>query len=141
MKLVKFKDTRRKLDYYIEYYTSKGGEMMQDCIFCKIVNGEIPSEKIYEDDMVLSFKDIEPAAPAHVLIIPKKHISSLNAVTEEDSKIIAHVFIIAKKIAKELGIDKDGYRVVSNCGENGGQSVPHVHFHLLGGRLLKWPPG
>lgn len=114
---------------------------MQDCIFCKIIKGEIPCQKVYEDDMVLSFKDIEPAAPSHVLIIPKKHISSLNDVTEEDSKIIAHVFMAAKKIVKELGIDKDGYRIVSNCGENGGQSVPHVHFHLLGGRSLQWPPG
>lgn len=114
---------------------------MQDCIFCKIIKGEIPSQKVYEDDIVLSFKDIEPAAPAHVLIIPKKHISSLNDLTEEDSKIIAHVFMVAQKIVKELGIDKDGYRIVSNCGENGGQSVPHVHFHLLGGRLLQWPPG
>ncbi|WP_123053001.1 histidine triad nucleotide-binding protein [Clostridium sp. JN-1] len=114
---------------------------MQNCIFCKIIKGEIPCQKVYEDDMVLSFKDIEPAAPSHVLIIPKKHISSLNDVTEEDSKIIAHVFMAAQKIVKELGIDKDGYRIVSNCGENGGQSVPHVHFHLLGGRSLQWPPG
>lgn len=140
-KCVNFKNFSRKIYYYIEYYIFKGGEIMQDCIFCKIIKGEIPCQKVYEDDMVLSFKDIEPAAPSHVLIIPKKHISSLNDVTEEDSKIIAHVFMAAKKIVKELGIDKDGYRIVSNCGENGGQSVPHVHFHLLGGRSLQWPPG
>lgn len=114
---------------------------MEDCIFCKIINGDIPCEKVYEDDLVLSFKDISPEAPSHVLIIPKKHISSLNEVTDEEAKIIAHVFIVAKEIVKKLGIDKTGYRIVSNCGEHGGQTVPHIHFHLLGGRSLQWPPG
>ncbi|WP_195510252.1 histidine triad nucleotide-binding protein [Clostridium tyrobutyricum] len=114
---------------------------MEDCIFCKIINGEIPSQKIYEDELVLSFKDISPGAPVHVLIIPKKHIGSINVLTEEDSKIIAHIFLIAKDIAKKLGIDEQGYRIVSNTGEDGGQTVPHVHFHLLGGRSLNWPPG
>lgn len=114
---------------------------MQECIFCKIIKGEIPSEKVYEDDMVISFKDIEPAAPLHVLIIPKKHISNLNEITEEDSKIISHIYIVAKQIAKDLGVDKTGYRVVTNCGDNGGQTVNHIHFHLLGGRSLQWPPG
>ncbi|AWI03320.1 histidine triad nucleotide-binding protein [Clostridium drakei] len=114
---------------------------MEDCIFCKIIKGEIPCEKVYEDDIVLSFKDISPGAPAHILIIPKKHISSLNELTDEDSKIVAHVFIVLKEIVKKLGIDKTGYRIVSNCGEDGGQSVPHIHFHVLGGRNLQWPPG
>ena len=114
---------------------------MEDCIFCKIIKGEIPSEKIYEDDMVLSFKDIEPAAPVHVLIIPKKHIDSINDLTEEDSKIIAHIYLVAKQIAAELGIDEKGYRIVTNCGEGAGQTVHHVHFHLLGGRSFAWPPG
>lgn len=114
---------------------------MEDCIFCKIVKGEIPCEKIYEDDMVLSFKDINPGAPVHVLVIPKKHISSLNEVNEENSKVIAHIFVTAKEIVKKLGVDETGYRIVSNCGEDGGQTVPHVHFHILGGRLLQWPPG
>lgn len=114
---------------------------MEDCIFCKIIHGEIPCEKIYEDDIVLSFKDISPGAPSHILIIPKKHISSLNDVTDEDSKIISHVFIVLKEIVKKLGIDETGYRLVSNCGEQGGQTVQHVHFHVLGGRALKWPPG
>jgi histidine triad (HIT) family protein len=114
---------------------------MEDCIFCKIIKGEIPSEKIYEDDMVLSFKDIEPAAPVHVLIIPKKHIGSINDLTEDDSKIIAHIYLVAKQIAAELGIDEKGYRIVTNCGEGAGQTVHHVHFHLLGGRSFAWPPG
>jgi histidine triad (HIT) family protein len=120
---------------------SKGGEIMEDCIFCKIIKGEIPCEKVYEDDIVLSFKDISPGAPSHILIIPKKHISSLNEVTDEDSKIIAHVFIVLKEIVKKLGIDETGYRIVSNCGEQGGQTVEHIHFHVLGGRTLQWPPG
>jgi histidine triad (HIT) family protein len=114
---------------------------MEECIFCKIVKGEIPCEKVYEDDKVLSFKDINPGAPEHILIIPKKHISSLNEINEDDSMLIAHIFVVAKEIVKKLGIDEAGYRVVSNCGENGGQTVPHIHFHILGGRLLQWPPG
>lgn len=114
---------------------------MNDCVFCKIVQGEIPSNKVYEDDKILSFKDLNPEAPVHVLIIPKKHIASLTEVNEEDAEIIAHIFKTIPKIVKDLEIDKDGYRVVSNCGEFGGQSVPHVHFHLLGGRSLNWPPG
>lgn len=114
---------------------------MEDCVFCKIVNGEIPSNKVYEDDKIVSFKDLNPGAPVHVLIIPKKHISSLNEVDSEAADIIAHIFKTVPKLAAELGIDDDGYRIVSNCGKDGGQSVPHVHFHLLGGRSLNWPPG
>lgn len=114
---------------------------MEDCVFCKIVKGEIPSSKVYEDDKIISFKDLSPEAPVHVLIIPKKHISSLNEVDSEAADIIAHIFKTVPKLVKELGIDEGGYRIVSNCGEDGGQSVPHVHFHLLGGRSLNWPPG
>jgi len=114
---------------------------VEECVFCKIISGEIPSEKVYEDDMVFSFKDISPCAPAHVLIIPKKHINTLNEVTEEDSKIIAHIFLKAKEIAKKVGIDETGYRIVSNCGEEAGQTVNHIHFHVIGGRTLQWPPG
>lgn len=114
---------------------------MEDCIFCKIIKGEIPSEKVYEDDKVLCFKDIEPGAPVHVLIIPKKHIDSINDITEEDTKLIAYIYLIAKQIAVKLGIANKGYRIVTNCGKEGGQTVPHVHFHMLGGRALKWPPG
>ncbi len=114
---------------------------MDECLFCRIIKGEIPCTKVYEDEMVFSFKDIDPKAPVHVLVLPKKHISSLNEVTKDDSEIIAHIFMVIEKLAKELGISESGYRVVSNCGEDGGQSVSHIHFHLLGGRSLQWPPG
>jgi len=110
-----------------------------DCLFCKIVAGEIPSAKVYEDELVYAFKDIAPAAPVHVLIIPKQHVmSSINEITEENSPIVAHIFVVAAKIAAQLGLDK-GYRIVNNCGEEGGQSVQHIHFHLIGGRQLDWP--
>jgi histidine triad (HIT) family protein len=105
------------------------------------VQGEIPCSKVYEDDSILSFNDINPGAPVHVLIIPKKHISNLNELSLEDSSIISHIFYKAKDIAKDLGIDEGGYRIVANCGKDGGQTVSHVHFHLLGGRSLTWPPG
>lgn len=138
----------KKLAYFrrifllnIEYYKVKGGDTVEECIFCKIISGEIPCEKIYEDDIVLSFKDINPAAPSHVLIVPKKHISSLNELKKEDSEIIAHIFIVAKEITSKLGISDSGYRIVTNCGVDGGQTVNHIHFHLLGGRSLQWPPG
>lgn len=114
---------------------------METCIFCKIVKGEIPSDKVFEDENILAFKDINPEAPVHIIIIPKKHISNLNEISEEDSKVIAGIMLAIKDIAKKLGIDNSGYRVVSNCGEDGGQTVSHIHFHLLGGRNLKWPPG
>jgi histidine triad (HIT) family protein len=114
---------------------------MDDCLFCKIIKGEIPSTKVYEDDKVFCFMDIAPEAPVHVLTVTKKHISTLNELTEEDSALVAHAFMVMKKLAKEFGIDESGYRVVSNCNEDGGQSVFHIHFHLLGGRYLEWPPG
>ena len=111
-----------------------------DCIFCKIASGEIPSKKVYEDDRVCAFYDLDPQAPVHVLIIPKKHISSIMELDEENADVVSHVFLVAKKLAGELGLEK-GFRIVSNCGEDGGQSVLHLHFHLLGGRSMKWPPG
>ncbi len=111
-----------------------------DCVFCKIANGEIPSKKAYEDDRVLAFYDLEPQAPVHILIIPKEHIQSVEDITEENSAIVAHIFEVAAKLAKENNLEK-GFRVVSNVGKDGGQSVPHLHFHLLGGRSMKWPPG
>lgn len=114
---------------------------MDNCIFCKIVQGEIPCSKVYEDDSILSFKDINPEAPVHVLIIPKKHISNLNELGLDDLSIISHIFYKAKDIAKDLGIAEDGYRIIANCGKDGGQTVSHVHFHLMGGRSLAWPPG
>ena len=111
-----------------------------NCIFCKIANGEIPSKKAYEDDQILAFYDLDPQAPVHILLIPKNHISSANELTEENSKVVSHIFVVAAKLAKELGLEK-GYRIVNNCGEDGGQTVQHLHFHLLGGRSMKWPPG
>lgn len=114
---------------------------MENCIFCKIINGDIPCNKVYEDEKILVFKDIEPQAPTHVLIIPKKHIMSLNSLSEEDSNIISHIFLKAKELAKELGVSEDGYRIVMNCGKDGGQTVEHMHFHMLAGRNLQWPPG
>lgn len=114
---------------------------MGDCIFCKIIAGEIPSKKIYEDDSVLAFYDISPQAPVHFLVIPKEHISSANELTEENCGIVSHIFMVINKIVKELGIDDSGYRIVNNCGVDGGQTVNHIHFHILGSRELKWPPG
>lgn len=114
---------------------------MSDCLFCKIINKEIPSEIVYEDDFVLAFKDIEPQAPVHILIIPKNHIKSANELNEGNAEVVSKVFLAASKIAKQLGIDKNGYRIVNNCGTDGGQTVGHLHFHMLGGRNLGWPPG
>ena len=108
-----------------------------DCLFCKIIAGEIPSAKVYEDETVYAFKDINPMAPVHVLIIPKNHIDSVNGITAENSAVVAHIYEVAAKLAKELGIAEDGYRVVTNCGANAGQTVFHLHFHLLGGKALK----
>lgn len=114
---------------------------MSDCLFCKIISGEIPSSKVYEDEYVYAFNDISPEAPVHVLIVPKEHIASCNDINEKNADIIGKVFLAAKEIAAEKGIAENGYRVVNNCGDDGGQSVKHLHFHLLGGRSLAWPPG
>ncbi len=111
-----------------------------DCIFCKIVNGEIPSTKVYEDETVYAFNDLSPQAPVHVLVIPKEHITSAADITEENSAVIAHIFEVIAKIAKEKGLD-DGYRIVNNCGDSAGQTVKHLHFHLMGGREFTWPAG
>lgn len=112
-----------------------------DCLFCKIIKGEIPSTKVYEDELVYAFRDIEPQAPTHILIIPKEHIASANELNESNCSVVGHVFAAAAKIAASEGIAGDGYRIVNNCGENGGQTVKHLHFHMLGGRSLQWPPG
>lgn len=106
-----------------------------DCLFCSIVKGEIPSKKVYEDDTVYAFRDINPMAPTHVLIVPKCHIASADEVTEENSRYVAHIFEVIPKIAKAEGLT-NGYRVITNCGEDGCQSVKHLHFHLLGGKKL-----
>lgn len=111
-----------------------------DCIFCKIAAGEIPSTKVYEDDTVVAFNDLDPQAPVHVLIIPKEHIASAADINESNSAVVAHIFEVAAKIAAEKGL-KDGFRIVNNCGDSAGQSVKHLHFHLMGGRDFGWPAG
>jgi len=109
---------------------------MADCIFCKIINKEIPSQVVYEDEHILAFKDIYPLAPVHILIIPKKHLVSVNDLTEADTGTIGQIFLVIKKLAAELGVADSGYRVVTNTGSDGGQVVGHLHFHLLGGQEL-----
>ena len=111
-----------------------------DCIFCKIANGEIPTQMVYEDDLVAAFKDLEPQAPVHILIVPKNHISSCDEINDENCSVVGHIFAVAAKLAGENGL-KNGYRIVNNCGEEGGQSVKHLHFHLMGGRQFGWPAG
>lgn len=111
-----------------------------DCLFCKIAAGEIPSKKLYEDEKVLAFYDIDPQAPTHFLVIPKEHIDGADMVTAENSAIVAHIYEVIARLTKELGVD-GGFRVVTNCGESAGQSVRHLHFHVLAGRNLGWPPG
>ena len=106
------------------------------CIFCKIIDGEIPCSKVYEDDKVLAFNDINPVAPIHILVIPKEHFDSLIDISEEQMDIMAHIHKVINKIAKEQGFDKDGFRVINNCGVNGGQEVKHLHYHILGGKKL-----
>lgn len=109
---------------------------MSDCIFCKIINKEIPSKIVYEDDDILAFEDINPLAKVHILLIPKKHIETAADLQEEDAAVIGKIFLTAKKIAEEKGMAEDGYRIVNNCKEYGGQEVFHIHFHLLGGEKL-----
>lgn len=114
---------------------------MEDCIFCKIVSGEIPAKKLYEDDKVIAFEDLTPKAPVHILIIPKKHLATSLEAKEGDKGLMGHLFLAANKLAQERGIDRSGFRLVVNCNEDAGQSIFHLHFHLMGGRCMKWPPG
>lgn len=115
--------------------------MEENCLFCKIAAGQIPSKIVYQDEDVVAFEDINPQAPYHVLIIPRRHIASMADLTLEDGPILAKIFITATKLAHDRGIDESGYRIVANVGPDAGQSVFHLHFHLLGGRKLGWPPG
>ncbi|MDM7203058.1 MAG: histidine triad nucleotide-binding protein [Thermodesulfobacteriaceae bacterium] len=112
-----------------------------DCIFCKIINKEIPAKIVYEDEKVLAFHDINPQAPYHILIIPKKHLATLLDLQEEDKDLIGHIYLTINKIAKDLGFSERGFRVVVNCKEEAGQTVFHIHFHVLAGRVMDWPPG
>lgn len=109
---------------------------MEDCLFCKIIKGEIPCNKVYEDEEILAFHDINPAAPIHILVIPKKHITSLAYLKEEDEKIVGRIYTVINEIVQKNGFKEDGYRVIVNCGKNGGQEVMHLHFHLLAGKPL-----
>ena len=115
---------------------------MSDCIFCKIANKDAKSNVVFEDDMVMAFRDLDPKAPEHILIIPKKHIGSLNELDEADKELASHILVdVIPKITRDLHIDKSGFRVVVNTGDDGGQTVNHLHFHILGGRTMTWPPG
>ncbi|MFC4076742.1 histidine triad nucleotide-binding protein [Salinithrix halophila] len=114
---------------------------MTECLFCGIVEGSIPSEKVYEDEHVIAFKDIHAQAPVHILVIPKKHIPSVQQIGEGEGMLLGRIFSVINRLAKEHGLSERGYRIVNNCGEEGGQTVHHIHFHLLGGRALTWPPG
>ena len=114
---------------------------MADCLFCKIAAGDIPSNKLFEDDRLLAFYDIDQQAPVHFLVIPKKHIDSAAVLTEDDAALLGHIYAVIAQLAARLGIAENGYRVVTNVGADGGQSVKHLHFHVLAGRSLAWPPG
>ena len=109
-------------------------------IFKRIIDREIPADIVYEDDQCLAFRDVTPQAPTHVLVIPKKEIANLEALADGDATLVAHIWLVIRNLARQLGL-KDGYRVVVNCGPNGGQTVDHLHFHILGGRPMQWPPG
>lgn len=114
---------------------------MSDCLFCKIINGDIPGDIVYQDEHVLGFNDINPQAPHHVLFIPRKHISSINDIQKEDAEVVGQLFLAAKQVAAERGVAEAGYRVTMNCGEHAGQTVFHIHLHMLAGRGFSWPPG
>lgn len=114
---------------------------MEDCIFCKIISKDIPATVVYQDELITAFEDINPKAPIHILIIPKKHFASLNEIPEDQKNLIGHLFLKAREIAREKGIADKGYRLVLNTGRDSGQDVHHIHFHLLGGRQMSWPPG
>lgn len=115
--------------------------MQNDCIFCKIAAKEIPVNALYEDEQIIAFPDINPAAPVHILVIPKKHIANLLELTAEDSELLRHLMEAVPKIATDAGLEEDGFRMVINTKDNGGQTVHHLHVHILGGRFMTWPPG
>lgn len=115
--------------------------MSDDCLFCKIAAGEIPSNKVHEDDEIVAFRDIAPKAPTHILVIPRRHIGSLDDAGEGDAGVLGRMMLITRALAREQGLAARGYRVVNNCGDDGGQAVHHIHLHLLGGRRMAWPPG
>lgn len=122
-------------DYFISF------RIKVDCLFCKIVQGEIPAEVVYEDDQLLAFQDIQPQAPTHLLIIPRRHISTINDTSDQDASLLGNMLLKAKKLAQDTGLADAGYRLVFNINSGGGQTVYHIHLHLLGGRQMTWPPG
>lgn len=115
--------------------------MSEDCLFCKLISGEIPATEVYRDDDIFAFEDINPIAPTHILVIPIKHLSDIKSANEDDQELIGKMLLIANQIATEKGLAKDGFRYVINTGKNGGQTVYHLHLHIIGGRSLSWPPG
>lgn len=115
--------------------------MRNDCLFCGIADGEIPSDQVHADDLVVAFRDIAPRAPVHVLVIPREHVKSAADLGEDRAPLVGRIFAVAAEVARANGIAGDGYRVVTNVGANGGQTVAHLHFHVMGGREFKWPPG
>lgn len=115
--------------------------MSEPTIFKRIIDGEIPANVVYEDEQCLAFHDVTPQAPVHILVIPKKEIASIDDLSAEDEQLVGHLFLVIQQIAREQGLAENGYRVICNCGEGGGQTVFHLHYHLMGGRNLKWPPG
>lgn len=114
---------------------------MSECLFCRLVKGEIPSDIVYENDDIIAFRDQNPQAPTHVLVIPRKHISTVNDLTAEDKNVVGEMLLAAKAVAAQDGIAEDGYRLILNCNEGAGQTVFHIHLHVLGGRVMNWPPG
>ena len=114
---------------------------MDNCLFCKIINGEITAKKVYENEHIIAFNDIDPKAPIHILVIPKKHIRSINELNLSDINLAGEIILAAKKIAKDQGVDSKGFRVVFNTNDDGGQTVYHIHMHIMGGRQMQWPPG
>jgi len=114
---------------------------MSDCLFCNIVEGEMDTDIVYDDDKVVAFEDINPQAPVHILIVPKKHIETISDIEADDYQLVGHIYKVANKLSEKYEIADEGFRIVSNCKDNGGQTVYHIHFHLLGGRQFQWPPG
>lgn len=114
---------------------------MSECLFCKIARGEIPSDIVYQNDEVIAFRDQNPQAPTHVLVIPRKHISTVNDLTAEDKDVVGEMLLAAKAVAAQDGLAEDGYRLIMNCNKGAGQTVFHIHLHVLGGRIMNWPPG
>ncbi len=122
-------------------YRQREGKTVEDCIFCKIINKEIPAKKVYEDELVVAIEDIAPVAPLHLLIMPRKHIVSSLGLVPDDNNLIGHVFQTATRLAREKGVAEEGFRIVNNTNAGAGQSVFHIHFHLIAGRHFVWPPG